>query len=99
MLKVRGVMVFPSQVEEVLLGFPEVGGGWQILIDREPKSLDSLIVKVEAKKGVDKVLLRKRLEKEFRNTLFLKTRVELVDPNTLPRFEGKAKHVIDLRKY
>ncbi|MCD6111431.1 MAG: phenylacetate--CoA ligase [Thermoplasmata archaeon] len=102
MLIVGGVNVFPSQVEDVLMGIEELGEQYQIIVDRD--ILDRLYVKVEVspkvygKAGYDEKKLKEKVESSLQAALTLRARVELLPPGTLPRTEGKAKRVIDLRK-
>jgi phenylacetate-CoA ligase len=98
MLIVRGVNVFPSQVEDILLGIPGIGSEYQIIVDRD--ILDCLTIKVELAEDFsgDKGVLRKETVKTLEAWVCVKAAVELLDYNTLPRTEGKAKRVIDLRK-
>ncbi len=102
MLKIRGVNVFPSQIEHVLMGIEGVGESYLIVVDRD--ILDKLTVKVEMSekffnnKKNDVDILKKKIEEELNSALGIKVEVELAEPNTLPRFEGKAKRIVDLRK-
>jgi phenylacetate-CoA ligase len=103
MLIVRGVNLFPMQIEKVLMDAPQVGNNYQIvLMTRE--HLDELIIKAEV---VDETLfansealkqLRATLIEELRSEILLTPRVELVEPNSLPKSEGKAIRVIDQRE-
>ncbi len=101
MLIVRGINVFPSQIEHVLSSVPGVAGYYQIIIDRD--IIDSLLVQVELTPDTFsdqmKVLekFKKDIELRLYNTLQVKADVDLVSPGTLPRTEGKAKHVVDKR--
>ena len=100
MLKIRGVNVFPSQIEEVILSVEELGPHYEIILEREGY-LDKLIVKVELAHSTDSFSELERIAKEVRNKLKiilgLDAKVMLESPNTLQRFEGKAKRVKDLR--
>ena len=102
MLIVRGVNVFPSQIEEVLMELKGVGDHYQIIVDRD--ILDKLMIKVEVTNEIfsDSISELITLEKEIKRRLFeilsLSVDVELVEPGQIPRPEGKAKRVIDLRK-
>ncbi|NLV25800.1 MAG: phenylacetate--CoA ligase [Methanomicrobiales archaeon] len=102
MLIIRGINVFPSQVEHALLGIPEVGEHFMIEIDRKG-SLDEMLVRVElgkeafSDKIADLMHTRRHVEKILKNALNVQVSVELTEPGTLPRFEGKAKRVIDRR--
>lgn len=104
MIIVRGINVFPSQVEFALLCNPEVGNEFQIIVDRKG-AMDDMMVKVELKPEAftDNIIqlnaLRERIENRMKNLLNVSAAVELVEPGTLPRFEGKAKRVVDRRVY
>ncbi len=102
MMKIRGVIVFPSQIEKALLELSGVEPYYQIIITR-PKHLDELEVKVEASKRIfsDEVKhieeIRHTMENQIEKTIGLRVKVTLVEPKTLPRSEGKAKRVVDMR--
>lgn len=102
MLIIRGVNVFPSQIEEVLLGFKEIGPHYEIYIKKNGH-LDYLEIDVEL---IDNLLLDSykllnelagRIRHDLRTILGLDAKINLVSPRTLKRFEGKAKRVTDLR--
>ena len=103
MLVIRGINVFPSQIEHVLLQIPEVGNQFMVYIDRV-NHLDEMTVEVEINREyfsgelADLARLQKKVVKELRDALELRTTVKLVEPGSLPRFEGKAKRVIDRRE-
>lgn len=102
MLIIRGVNVFPSQIESVLMGMEEVGPHYEIIVKRE-NYMDTIEVKVEVIDG--KYLesfrkleeLEKKIKYNLRTVLSLDAKVSLVEPETLKRFTGKAKRVVDLR--
>jgi len=102
MLIVRGINVFPSQVEHALLEIPEVGRHFQIVVDRKG-ALDAMLVRVEVSeeafsdKITDLMMIRKMVEHRLRGSLNVGVAVELVEPGSLPRFEGKSKKVVDRR--
>jgi len=104
MIIVRGINVFPSQVEFALLCNPEVGNEFQITVERKG-AMDDMMVKVELKPEAftDNIIqlnaLRERIENRLRTLLNVSAAVDLVEPGTLPRFEGKAKRVVDRREY
>ncbi|RUM34429.1 MAG: phenylacetate--CoA ligase [Archaeoglobus sp.] len=104
MIIVRGVNVFPSQIEHVLMQIPEVGEHYMILLDRKDDGLDVMTVQVELseKAEVDKVSdmleLERKITEKLKSVLNVTAKVEVVNPGTLQRFEGKAKRVIDRRK-
>lgn len=103
MLIIRGVNVFPSQIEEVLLKVPEIGAHYEIMVDRK-NHLDYMEIKVEL---ADESLLdsysklgelEHKIKMSLRVVLGLDAMIKLVAPRSLQRFEGKAKRVTDLRK-
>ncbi len=103
MLIIRGVNVFPSQVEHVLMGVDGVEPHYQIVVDREG-NLDTMQVQVEVSEGVfsDEIRvlenLTKHIQKEIKDLLGVTCKVKLVEPKTIQRSEGKAQRVIDKRK-
>lgn len=99
MVIVRGINVFPSQVEFVLMKFPELGEAWQMIVDRKG-ALDTLTIEVERKENasVDGSLVD-RIKDELKAYLNIRAEVVIKEPNTLPRYEGKAKRVIDRREF
>ena len=100
MIKIRGVNVFPSQIEEVILGVEALGPHYEIILEREGY-LDKLTVKVELAQSTDSFSELERITREVKNrlkvVLGLDAKILLQSPNTLQRFEGKAKRVTDLR--
>ncbi len=103
MLKIKGVNVFPSQIEEVMLRFDELGPHYEIIVDRKDHS-DILTIRVELapESMTDDVSelekLRARLKSSLRTMLGIDAKIVLESPHTLKRFEGKAKRVTDNRK-
>lgn len=104
MLIIRGVNVFPSQIEHVLMQIPEVGEHYMIIVDRREDGLDELTVQVELSDKAeidttgDILKLEKKIADKLKSVLNVWAKVEVVNPGTLQRFEGKAKRVIDRRK-
>lgn len=100
MLKIRGVNVFPSQIEEVVLSIEELGPHYEIVVERVGYS-DMLTVRVELNESTDSFAKLQSIEKKTRNklktVLGLDAKVQLESPASLQRFEGKAKRVRDLR--
>ena len=103
MLILRGVNVFPSQIEQVLTGFPEIATQYQIILTtRGP--LDHVELRVETVPEVpfDEIRklesLKKRLAAELKGNLQIAVDIKLVEPKSIERSEGKAKRIIDLRK-
>ena len=96
MLIIRGINVFPSQVEHALLGIPEVSGHFMIIVDRKG-ALDEMNPEAFSDKVEDINEIRRNVSHVLRNSLNVSVGVELAAPGSLPRFEGKAKRVIDRR--
>jgi phenylacetate-CoA ligase len=102
MLIIRGVNVFPSQIEQVLLGIPGVAPYYQVVLSRRG-SMDHVEVHVEVSPDVSfdeiKTLerLRARVTAEIASVLAVNIAVKLVEPKSIQRSEGKAKRVLDLR--
>ena len=103
MLIIRGVNVFPSQIEAVLMGFEGVEPHYQIVVDRKG-SMDDIEVMVEINEKIfsDEIKIMSSLSKNisdrFRSSLGINAKITLVEPQTIPRSEGKAVRVIDKRK-
>jgi phenylacetate-CoA ligase len=103
MLIIRGVNVFPSQIESVLLEFGDTEPHYLLVVDRKG-TLDDLEIWVELsdKFFSDKVRALEDLEKRLRarilSVLGISARIKLVEPRTIPRSEGKAKRVLDKRE-
>jgi phenylacetate-CoA ligase len=103
MLIIRGVNVFPSQIEQVLMDIEGTEPHYQIILDRKA-SLDDVEITVEVSEKLFsdevKVLddLRKRIADRFRSVLGISAKITLVEPMTIARSEGKAVRVIDKRK-
>ena len=100
MLKVRGVNVFPGQIEEVILSVEGLGPHYEIIVERDGYS-DKLTVRVELAQATDSFADLEKIERNVRNklkiVLGLDAKIKLESPNTLARFEGKAKRIKDLR--
>lgn len=103
MLIIRGVNVFPSQVEHVLMGIEGVEPHYQIVVERQG-NLDTMLVQVEVSGSIfsDEIRvlekLAKKIESEIKDMLGVTCKVKLVEPRTIQRSEGKAQRVIDKRK-
>lgn len=102
MLIIKGVNVFPSQIESVLVGTEHVGPHYQLVV-RRVNFMDNLEVKVELINGDllehfrELEALQKSIHDRLKSVLGLETKVTLVEPKSLERFQGKAKRVLDLR--
>ena len=106
MLIIRGINVFPSQVESVVLSMPEFAPRYMLIVDRV-NNLDTLQVQVEIRQehftgifdtpaAVD--ALEKKLANKLKSVLSIAAKVQLKAPNTIERSQGKSAHVIDNRK-
>ncbi|RPJ06684.1 MAG: phenylacetate--CoA ligase [Deltaproteobacteria bacterium] len=104
MLIIRGVNVFPSQIESVLMEIEEVEPHYQLVVDRVD-NLDTLTEKVEVGEHAfsDEVRvlqsLEKKISKHIKEYLGVSAKVMLVEPKTIARSEGKAQRVVDNRKF
>jgi len=103
MLIIRGVNVFPSQIEAVLMGIEGLEPHYQLVVDRV-ETLDTLEIRVEVSENIfsDEIRglqgLEKRIRKDVKDYLGVTAGVKLCEPKTIQRFEGKAQRVIDKRK-
>jgi len=103
MLIIRGVNVFPSQIEAVLMRIEETEPHYQIMVDRKG-ALDELEVLVEVNEGIfsDEIKhleeIERKIEKEIESALGISAKVKLAEPRSIQRSEGKAKRVIDKRQ-
>ena len=102
MLKIKGVNVFPSQIESVLMGIPQIGPHYQLVVTRQG-CMDNLEVKVEL---IDSTLLenyseletlQRTIQGKIHTVLGLMLKITLVEPKSLQRFQGKAQRILDLR--
>ncbi|MFA5097167.1 MAG: phenylacetate--CoA ligase [Candidatus Margulisiibacteriota bacterium] len=104
MIIVRGINIFPSQIEHVLLSIEGVKPQYQIVVDRGQGKLDEIEIHVEVDQKIfsDEIkkmnILEEKIRKEMASVLGIFARVKLVEPRSLARSEGKASRVIDKRK-
>ena len=102
MLIIRGINVFPSQVESVILGMKEFEPQYMLVVDRK-NNLDTLEVQVEVRRDFfsddigSMLKLKKTLSDRLKSVLSISADVKLVEPNSITRSEGKSKRVIDKR--
>jgi len=103
MIVVRGINVFPSQIEHVLVGIEGTQPHYQIIVDRQAHKLDEVevLVEVEQRFFSDEIkqlnVIREKIRKEIENVLSIGVKVTLVEPKTIARSEGKAKRIVDKR--
>jgi phenylacetate-CoA ligase len=104
MMIIRGINVFPSQVESVILELPEFEPYYMILVDRVD-NLDTFEVQVELHQEyysdeMNKMLaLKKKIASHLHSVIGLQPDIKIVEPRSIERSQGKAKHVIDKRKF
>jgi phenylacetate-CoA ligase len=97
MLSIRGVNVFPSQIEEVIAADPDLAPHYVVEVSR-PARLDKLAVRVECRVTVaDSDALARRTEMRIKTVLGVSARVHIEVPGTIERSAGKAKRIVDLR--
>jgi phenylacetate-CoA ligase len=103
MLIVRGINVFPSQIEDVLVSIPEIGNYFQVIVDRKKHGLDEISIQVELKDEAftgeltDLARIQKKTEDKLKSVLNVRSKIELVEKGSIPRTAGKSKKVVDLR--
>ena len=101
MIVLRGVNIFPIQIEKILMQFPEVGTNYLITLVTEDNN-DQMIVEVELSEPTDDYAKLQSLSQEvcrrLSDEILLKPKVRLVSKGTLPVSEGKAVRVVDKRK-
>jgi phenylacetate-CoA ligase len=101
MMIVKGVNIFPVQIEKILMGFPELGSDYLISIETVGDN-DEMTVEVELASITDDygslTALTKEITRQLKDEILLTPRVRLVAPGSLPRSEGKAVRVKDMRK-
>ena len=104
MLIIRGVNVFPSQIEQVLMRIEETEPHYQIVVDRGATHLDEIEIQVEVSEEIfsdetgDMEKIKEKIAAEIRSSLMIGARIKLVEPKTIERSMGKAKRVIDKRQ-
>ncbi|TFG64144.1 MAG: phenylacetate--CoA ligase family protein [Spirochaetales bacterium] len=104
MLIIRGVNVFPSQIEQVLMRIEGTEPHYQIVVDRGATRLDEIEVHVEVEESIfsdetrDLEEIKQRITAELRSELGVHALVKLVEPKSITRSEGKAKRIIDKRQ-
>lgn len=98
MLIIRGVNVYPCEIESIVYSNEHTGAEYQIVVDRT-QQLDSLVVRVEcdSEEPSTRRSVQEALQNELRQRLGLSATVEIVAPSVIPRSEGKALRVLDLR--
>lgn len=103
MLIIRGVNVFPSQIEHVIVGFPEIAAQYQIILtNKGPLDRVELDVETVPDFPFDEIRkledLKNRLAAELKSNLQIAVDIKIVEPKTIERSEGKARRIVDLRE-
>jgi phenylacetate-CoA ligase len=96
MITVRGVNVYPSSIEHVLLSVPDVAAHYQLVVDR-PRDMDELTVQCEPMTNVEPAVLEAAVGRVLREHLGIRVRIEVLERGAVPRSEGKAVRVVDRR--
>ncbi|NLK68568.1 MAG: phenylacetate--CoA ligase [Clostridiaceae bacterium] len=96
MIKVKGVNIYPGQIENVLCSVNGLSSEYQIIIEHFDGK-DSLTLKVETNEGMDKTVLSRNVQQSFKNKIGIKISCKCVDIGALPRTEKKAKRIFDYR--
>jgi len=103
MFILKGVNIFPLQIDTVLMDIAEVGTNYQVVLEREDFQ-DKMVVRVEVRPEIFKgglrqlEALRRQITESLRSEILVTPKVELVEPDTLPKSEGKAVRVVDRRE-
>jgi phenylacetate-CoA ligase len=103
MLIIKGVNIYPMQIEKVLMKVPEIGHNYLIEIDNVD-FLDTIRIRVEVVQEIfhgdvrELEGLKRRIVEELKNEILIRPQVVLVEPNSLPATEGKAVRVVDRRR-
>lgn len=97
MLIIRGVNLYPSELERLLLQTPELSAQYRLVIER-PGAMDQLTLEVELASSAEPGALSERLQAQIKRELGVSAGVLLLPPGTLPRTDGKAKRVLDRRR-
>lgn len=103
-LKVRGAMVVPGRVEHIISEIEGTGQSWQFVVDREEGKLDTFTIQMEVADDIwgdqtKRINFADLVAKKVTEEIGLRVFVEIMEPESLPRFEGKAKRVIDKRTH
>jgi phenylacetate-CoA ligase len=104
MLIVRGINVFPSQIQNVISRIPQVGEQFQLILDRNKHMLDELTVEVELEENAftgnlkDLAAIQNHVQHELKAVLNIRTNVVLLEKGSIERTAGKSKRIIDRRQ-
>jgi phenylacetate-CoA ligase len=100
MIILRGVNIYPGQIDEVLSSIPEVGSEYQLHLERKDGGKDFMTVKAEVRQGIDLInanQIKDKIKKTVQSKIMVSCDVHICAHGELPRFEGKAKRIFDNR--
>jgi phenylacetate-CoA ligase len=98
MLIIRGVNLYPTEVERVVLGMGELGPNYQLVVER-PATMDELTIICEvASSEIDAALVRPKVARAVQQAIGLSVQVDVLPPGGIARSEGKAVRVVDRRQ-
>jgi len=98
LINLRGIKMFPAEIEEIVRAIPEAGDEFEIVLATSREGLDVMTVRIEHPDHASPVGLRKRLQDDIRARCEVRVETEVLAPGTLPKTEFKAKRVKDLRR-
>ena len=98
LINLRGIKVFPAQIEEAVRAVEDLGDEFEIVLSTRPDGLDVMDVRVEHPNSSDVEIISRQVEDEIRSRCEVRVSVEVLTPGTLPKTEFKAKRVRDERK-
>jgi len=100
MIVLKGVNIYPGQIDEVLSSIPEAGSEYQVHLERKEDGKDYMVIKAEAKQGIDPsamTLIKDKIKKTVHSKILVSCDAEVCAHGALPRYEGKAKRIFDNR--
>jgi phenylacetate-CoA ligase len=98
LINLRGIKMFPAEIEEIVRGIPESGDEFEIVLATSREGLDVMTVRIEHPDHATPDALRKRLQGDIRARCEVRVETDVLAPGTLPKTEFKAKRVKDLRR-
>lgn len=100
MIILRGVNIYPGQIDEVLSSIPEVGSEYQLHLERKDGGKDYMTIKAEVRQGIDLInanQIKDKIKKTVQSKIMVSCDIHICAHGELPRFEGKAKRIFDDR--
>ena len=98
LINLRGIKMFPAEIEEIVRGIPQSGDEFEIVLATSREGLDIMTVRIEHPDHAGSEALRKRVQNDIRARCEVRVEAEVLAPGTLPKTEFKAKRVRDLRR-